>query len=621
MSQIYSLGLALPRPSLLCLGVQIASGSSISNALLQSLTKATRRYRSTCPTSTRWSSSSQFLTSKTRPSAFTVFASENKTFKAPTPNARYISLYSDEKKGPFNKVITHYVELPPSYTDHDGLPFSKKGDLSQDEVFKVFGTGLESPRANKLLRILHGRRVAGTLGDPTLARNLAGYHQKHIDTALAYLRSKLPVDEVINAGLQAEDELARLEEETELAAEQQSEADVDALIKDSNLERWQRKLAREKPQDDVYGVSVQETIRARNKAIADAAERERAEQKRLEDEEWARLNPAGTKLATLPEQARDWTPVEQEKYMESKAKLEEYTKRATSDIQEPPEMGHWERFGSCILTAGAVVVVGLIFAAVYKPPPPEYRVWRDIPPAAATLAALIGANFIVYAAWKFPVLWKTLNRMFIFTPAIPTSFASIGNAFSHQKFWHLANNMVFLWLVGTRLHDDIGRGAFLATYFGTACLASVSAAMVRIIALKQMTFNSLGASGVALGLIGAYFTIHRSDDIHVWLLPEYAVVPGYAFLAMAYLYTLVPLLGLRKGPRKHQIDFWTHFAGLVVGTAYGGYFSRSLGFDNAASVKNQARIEMANPHKAFDISETSAEEQARPDPTVTAASK
>lgn len=74
----------------------------------------------------------------------------------------------------------------------------------------------------------------------------------------------------------------------------------------------------------------------------------------------------------------------------------------------------------------------------------------DIPPAGATIMALIGLNLGVYLLWKFPPAWKLLNRYFISVPLYPYPLSMIGSVFSHQLLKHFAINSAILWFIGTR---------------------------------------------------------------------------------------------------------------------------------------------------------------------------
>lgn len=103
--------------------------------------------------------------------------------------------------------------------------------------------------------------------------------------------------------------------------------------------------------------------------------------------------------------------------------------------------------GVTILTIGLCYV----FAETYQPPARKDRIWPDVPPAAATAIALLGANFAVYILWGFcPPAWRMMNRYFISVPLYPHALSVVGTVFSHQQLRHLATNMVILWFIGTR---------------------------------------------------------------------------------------------------------------------------------------------------------------------------
>jgi hypothetical protein len=141
-----------------------------------------------------------------------------------------------------------------------GLAFRKQ-DLTQGELAHVFGRDVP-PRdfANRLLRILHGRRVDGTLDvDPPeeVTKQLEKYPYAVAD-ALKWLRTHYPIDE-------------------DAAIMQRLEREESEMEKDNPAELMQRaeKLGLYKPQSgtfganlgaggDIYGESELEKIRAAN---------------------------------------------------------------------------------------------------------------------------------------------------------------------------------------------------------------------------------------------------------------------------------------------------------------------------------------------------------------------
>ena len=69
-------------------------------------------------------------------------------------------------------IVTKFEQLPKNYKDGQGLKF-RATPFTEKEALGAFGKGLDADSANRLLRVLHGRRVAGTLEDPGAPTNLS----------------------------------------------------------------------------------------------------------------------------------------------------------------------------------------------------------------------------------------------------------------------------------------------------------------------------------------------------------------------------------------------------------------------------------------------------------------
>ncbi|CAK7233521.1 hypothetical protein SCUCBS95973_008622 [Sporothrix curviconia] len=491
-------------------------------------------------------------------------------------------------------VVTAYVDLPPGYDDADGLDFRRRGNLEPSEVAAVFGPGMSPDAANTLLRILHGRRVAGTLDDPALRANTARFPKSAIDTALAYLRKTTPVDELINAGLRAEDELAMIEREQAewmakngLAAAPEA-GDAGEVANTNTAEngtqgppsppptttesKWQARLFRDVPKDDVYGVGAFDVIRARNRAKNEVRERKRraADEARraAQEKEWAEMasksrelvGPGGAQTTTVLGMPREMSP-----------RMQQYALAATSALEAPPTMSRWQRLWPSYATVLALLVGGGVvvssMAAVSSSSPSSSSAASALSPSAATVFALIGANIAVFAAWRLPPLWRLLNRYMIVVPATPRPLSLLGAMFSHQKASHLLANCLFLWFIGIRLHDEIGRPAFLQVYFSSGLLAFL-ASMTNIVLRNNLHLTTLGASGAIYGIATAYFMLHKFEGFKILDLPPdpYRGIQGLGFIG---LMLGLNLLTLRA--EKQAIDVATHFAGMAVGAAFGEY--------------------------------------------------
>ncbi|KAK1639212.1 hypothetical protein BDP81DRAFT_314467 [Colletotrichum phormii] len=444
-------------------------------------------------------------------------------------------------------VLRDYVDLPLDYKDKLGLRFREENkDLSAAEVRSVFGASLKPAAANRLLRIMHGRRVAGTLEDPAFAINTAAFTSQQRDAALAYLREKTPVDEVLNAGLRAEDELAALEKDL---AEEESSADEDTsstATAGSKTPSLRKEPAPVVKPDPVYGYSAFDAIRAKNQAKA-AEEEARliaeAEAKGIE------YNP-GT--LSIPIKRPPMTP-----------RMAKWTEQGTaSDLAAPPPLTLAER----ILPSAAVVLllVGALaaFAAVYTPPRDADRLFPEVGASTATVGALIALNVVVSIAWRVPPLWRFLNRYFVLVHGMPRAVTMVTANFSHSSLGHLATNMVGLWFMGTALHDEVGRANFLAIYLASGAvgfLGSLTAFTLR----GLLTVSTVGASGAVFGVATAYFWMHRFDSFKVLGFPPDPMngPQGLGFIALILGFHIYAFF--RRG--KQTIDLTSHLFGMLAG--------------------------------------------------------
>ncbi|KAI1172414.1 hypothetical protein F4777DRAFT_516730 [Nemania sp. FL0916] len=453
------------------------------------------------------------------------------------------------------RATTRYIDLPQSYEDAKGLPFRAE-DLTQKEANAIFPTNLPAPQANRLLQILHGRRVAGTLDDPSLTRNTREFRISDQKRGLEYLREHVPVDEVLNAGLRAEDELEileaqemeKMEREANEAAGSETPPPAPAAEEETS-EIPTGRLPKKPGSDSPYGVSNFDKIRAEARARRQAEEARLEEERRIYEEEMAKGN-IGT-LQTDQAKPRELSPW-----------VQKYMARATSDLLEPPKMTAGQRLYPSLATAAAVLIVAAAFSVWYQAPAASSRLFPEIPSAAVTCLALIGANVAVWFLWKFPPAWAYFNRYMLIVVATPRPLQVLGSTISHQYFGHMAANMVCLWFFGTRIHDEIGRANFLALYFASGVVGFASS-LTWLVLTGQLYSTALGASGAVLGLVSAFFWEHRFDEFKILGFPPDPVSApqGLGFLAVLFISHAVPLI-VRV---PHNIDIVSHLGGMLTG--------------------------------------------------------
>ncbi|ROV94604.1 hypothetical protein VPNG_09207 [Cytospora leucostoma] len=423
--------------------------------------------------------------------------------------------------------VVDYVDLPPNYQDEEGLPFRKDGDVDLATTAVIFqGFADMTPwRANKLLKILHGRRVAGTLEDPELQENTASFSRREIERALEYLRKTTPVDEITNAGLRAEDELRALEAQTSEEIEAQ-EAQKEKEGGGRKAGSW---LYKDGGVQDVYG----------------------------ESQNWGGLatyQPGGAR------------PLEV-----MSAKELEYRAAATSGLEAPPDIPTWRLLLPSTLFVAALVPL-LWWAAEhwYAPASEETRLMPWASKENATIYGLLLLNLAVFVAWKRMPFWKFMNKWFVMDMAMPRAVQTVTAVFSHQTPTHLAENMFFLWLLGGLLQGEVSRAEYLAIFLSCGA-AGFLASLYRCVLRGHLTYG-LGASSATFGVICAYFWLYRFDGFKILGLPPdpYNGVQGLGVIGLIVGLNLIPAFRHLPG----QKDWVSHLAGIATGIGFAELIER-----------------------------------------------
>lgn len=153
---------------------------------------------------------------------------------------------------------------PPSHAPEDGVRFRHR-DLSSQELARVFGPSTISRElGNRVLRVLHGRRVAGTL-DLDLPTDITRVvAPQYINMGLKWLRRNYPLDE--DAAIIRRIEREEQEEEVRL----QSRAEEMGHYKPQSG-KWGAEITKK---GDVYGRSALQEMVQRNMKIAKEKEEE-----------------------------------------------------------------------------------------------------------------------------------------------------------------------------------------------------------------------------------------------------------------------------------------------------------------------------------------------------------
>ena len=137
----------------------------------------------------------------------------------------------------------------------------------------------------------------------------------------------------------------------------------------------------------------------------------------------------------------------------------------------------------------------------------------------------------------------------------------VTSMFLHGGVFHLAGNMLFLWIFGDNVEDRLGAWAYLGFYL----LCGLAAGLAHMASNPASTVPTVGASGAIAGVMGAYFLCYPWARIKVMIYFRIYAVPAWAYLAF-WIGMQVVNAWLTSGRESHGgVAWWAHIGGFVCG--------------------------------------------------------
>jgi membrane associated rhomboid family serine protease len=148
----------------------------------------------------------------------------------------------------------------------------------------------------------------------------------------------------------------------------------------------------------------------------------------------------------------------------------------------------------------------------------------------------------------------------------------ITSMFMHGGLLHLLGNMLFLWIFGDNIEDELGHARYLGFYVVCGVVASLAHVFSTIIfsgaGSEQMLIPSLGASGAISGVLGGYIMLHPHRRVTVLLFRMLTQVPAYVAIGMWFLFQIVSSLGaFGSGSEVGGVAYGAHIGGFLAGLA------------------------------------------------------
>ncbi|MGR3434689.1 MAG: rhomboid family intramembrane serine protease [Shimia sp.] len=185
--------------------------------------------------------------------------------------------------------------------------------------------------------------------------------------------------------------------------------------------------------------------------------------------------------------------------------------------------------------------------------------------------ALIAVNVIVFLSYvglfDDP---RAINAFFQDWGLVPAQVSSgrgwdgfVTSMFLHGGWAHLGGNMLFLWIFGDNLEDEMGHLHFLGFYL----LSGLGAAIAQWAVAPFSPVPMVGASGAIAGVMGAYLLLfpRARVDILLFLVVIIRIFPVPAWAMLGLWFGLQLFNGVSSQATGGGVAYWAHAGGFVIG--------------------------------------------------------
>jgi membrane associated rhomboid family serine protease len=143
--------------------------------------------------------------------------------------------------------------------------------------------------------------------------------------------------------------------------------------------------------------------------------------------------------------------------------------------------------------------------------------------------------------------------------AIPSWLTPLTSSFLHGSWMHLAGNMLFLWVFGDNVEDDLGHLRFLFFYLACGALAALAHAL----STPASTSPLIGASGAVSGVVAAYVLLH--PNVKLWVLVLFRVPLKLKAMWAMGAWVLFQAANAYMADVDDDTAWFAHIGGLVAG--------------------------------------------------------
>ncbi|MFN4202394.1 MAG: rhomboid family intramembrane serine protease [Tabrizicola sp.] len=197
---------------------------------------------------------------------------------------------------------------------------------------------------------------------------------------------------------------------------------------------------------------------------------------------------------------------------------------------------------------------------------------RDHNPSGKTpyvTFALIVINVLVFLSYvsmddwdlqRFVLTWGLVPARFTSGAGLETLFTSM---FLHGGWLHLGGNMLFLWIYGDNLEEEMGHFGFVIFYLACGAAAGLAQALPD----PGSPIPMVGASGAIAGVMGGYllmFPRAKVDVLFIFII-FFRIFAIPAWVVLGLWLAIQIFSGVSTPSDVGGVAYWAHVGGFVAG--------------------------------------------------------
>jgi membrane associated rhomboid family serine protease len=147
---------------------------------------------------------------------------------------------------------------------------------------------------------------------------------------------------------------------------------------------------------------------------------------------------------------------------------------------------------------------------------------------------------------------------------LPVYITLLTSMFMHGGWLHIGGNMLFLFIFGDNVEDNMGSLKYAVFYL----LCGFIASFAQILVGSDSPVPGVGASGAIAGVMAAYLVLFPQASIRIISYYGGGRVPAIVMIGLWGLIQIVSglgVLGLEADTPQGGVAYWAHIGGFIAG--------------------------------------------------------